>query len=250
MHWSDEAILLSVKKHGEHQAVVRLFARQHGVYASIARGAYSKKQRGVYQPGNIVTVNWQARLSEHMGSVVAEMQEPVTALILDDSMKLAALSSACSLMEMILPERHPYPALYQQFYALLMHLKHNENWQEDYVRFELGLLAESGFGLDLARCAATGQQHGLSYVSPKSGRAVCEDAGEPYKDKLLPLPAFLQSVENGQKPAASAQETLAGLRLSGYFLDAWLARPHSRQLPVVRDRLIQMIEKTHGEAKS
>ncbi|MGE0754839.1 MAG: DNA repair protein RecO [Alphaproteobacteria bacterium] len=272
MHWQDEAIILSVRKHGEHQARVALFTRQHGIYASIARGAYSKKNRGIWQPGNIVTVNWNARLAEHMGTVSAEMQEPITAFILDDAAKLAALSSAATLMEMILPERHPYPVLYPKFKYLLMILKEgrpagrpspepascdlqqkiteaNNNWQEDYVRFELALLSESGFGLDLSACAATGQKDDLTYVSPKSGRAVCTDAGEPYKDKLLPLPQFLldtPSLTLSPLGGRNSKETLAGLRLSGYFLEHWLAGPHGKQLPASRQRLLEMIEKTHG----
>lgn len=243
MHWTDEAIILSARKHGEHQALVRLFARQHGVFASIAQGAYSKAQRGIYQPGNIVSVKWNARLAEHMGSVSAEMQEPVTAFIMNDPLKLAALSSAATLMEMILPERHPYPTLYRRLQEMLMHLKHSESWQEDYVRFELALLAESGFGLDLGSCAATGRQEDLTYVSPKSGRSVSTEAGEPYKDKLLALPGFLSPEVNRKKTGCGTQEILAGLRLSGYFLDHWLTGPHGKKLPAARSRLVELIEK-------
>lgn len=257
MHWDDQAILLSVKKHGEHQARVAAFCRQHGVYASIARGAYSKKQRGIYQPGNIVSVKWNARLPEHMGNITAEMHEPVTAFILADAAKLAALSSLCSLVEMILPERHPYPDLYEKFYALLLYIKSSDAWHEQYVLFELELLAQSGFGLDLTSCAANGQTDDLQYVSPKSGRAVCAEAGAPYKDRLFMLPSFLlafnvrgeveaQRAEGGNK----SEEILAGLRLSGYFLDAWLLEPHGKTLPVGRRQLIEMIEKRYGKTKT
>jgi DNA repair protein RecO (recombination protein O) len=191
MHWSDEAIVLSARKHGESSAVVRAFAREHGVYAGVIKGAHSKTNRGVLQAGNVVTVTWNARLSEHLGMFKMEMADSVAAHVMQDAMKLAALSSACALIESAMPERHPYPKLYKQFGAFLLHLKTVDDWLEDYIHLELAILAESGFGLDLTQCAATGTTADLIYVSPKSGRAVSKDAGEPYKDKMLKLPEFL-----------------------------------------------------------
>jgi DNA repair protein RecO (recombination protein O) len=202
MHWSDEAIVISVRKHGESSAVVRAFAREHGVYAGVIKGAHSKTNRGVLQSGNLVTVTWNARLSEHLGMFKMEMADSVAAHVMQDAMKLAALSSACVLIESAMPERHPYPKLYKQFGAFLLHLKTVDDWLEEYIHLELAILAESGFGLDLTQCAATGTTADLVYVSPKSGRAVSKEAGEPYKEKLLKLPAFLLpkalSLEGGE----------------------------------------------------
>jgi DNA repair protein RecO (recombination protein O) len=241
MHWTDTAIILSTRKYGENSSVVRLLARQHGVYAGIVRGIHSKANRGVIQPGNIINCTWQARLSEQMGSFKCELLEANAALIMQDAGRLAALTSACGVIEASLPERHPYTRLYGLFQAFLAVLRDGENWQEEYVRLELELLAEAGFGLDLSECAATGVSEDLIYVSPKSGRAVSREAGEPYKQKLLELPQFLLN-----SSLARNEEILAGLRLTGYFLDSWLLTPHNRKLPVTRQRLVDIIKEYNG----
>lgn len=233
MQWTDDAILLSARKYGENKALARVFARSHGVYAGMVRGATSKTMRGIIQPGNALNVAWNARLSEHVGTFKVEPLKPFAALVMQDKLKLAALTSACALIEVALPERHPYPRLYSEFYAFLEYLAEHEDWQEGYVRLELAILAESGFGLDLTHCAATGSKENLTYVSPKSGRAVSAEAGEPYKEKLLPLPSFLGGCDEG--------EITAGLRLSGHFLEHWLIEPHGKKTPAARARLYQLL---------
>jgi DNA repair protein RecO (recombination protein O) len=245
MHWTDTAIILSARKHGETSAVVRLFARNHGLAAGIVRGAHSKSNRGIIQPGNIVSCTWQARLAEHMGSFKCELLEAGAALIMQDAARLAALTSACAVLETSLPERHPYAKLYGAFREFLDVLKDGKNWEENYVRLELELLAEAGFGLDLSACAASGTSEDLIYVSPKSGRAVSKEAGEPYKEKLLGLPQFLlfPARTGGEY---NTDEILAGLRLTGYFLDSWLLSPHNRKLPAARTRLLEILKETHG----
>lgn len=242
VHFTDEAIILSAKKHGETSAVLRLFAKQHGVYAGVMKGAYSKTNRGIIQPGNQVNATWQARLAEHMGMIKLELLRANAALIMADAAALATLSSACALIERSFAERHPYPRLYKEFSVLLNMLTEGGDWAEEYVKFELTLLAESGFGLDLGQCAATGSREDLLYVSPKSGRAVSRQAGEPYKEKLLPLPSFLQ-VKSDPAIRRCYKETLAGLRLSGYFLDSWLLGPHGKRMPASRGRLIELLGK-------
>lgn len=250
MHWTDTAIVLSARKHGENSAVARIFAREHGVYAGVVRAVQSKANRGVIQPGNIVLATWQARLSEHLGNFKTELLEAHAAHLMQDAGKLAALTSICTVLESSLPERHPYPRLYGLFQSFMDTLQSSDNWPEAYVRLELDLLAEAGFGLDLSQCAATGTTDNLTYVSPKSGRAVSADAGEPYKDKLLPLPAFflspLPQSGGGSGRGASAQEILAGLRLTGYFLGAWLLMPHNRKLPAARERLKIMFQQEYA----
>ena len=236
MHWSDAAIILSSRKYGENSAVVRVLAREHGVFAGVVRGANSKNNRGIIQSGNVVSANWQARLSQQLGNFKIELLEAHATHIMQDSAKLATLTSACTVTEMALPERHPYPKLFSALHEFLHTLNANENWQQDYVKFELSLLAESGFGLDLSECAATGVTDDLIYVSPKSGRAVCRDAGEPYKDKMLPLPQFLLSKKKEK------QEILAGMQLTGYFLEHSLLAPHGKTLPAARARLYQILK--------
>jgi DNA repair protein RecO (recombination protein O) len=238
VHWSDTAIILSVRKHGENSAVVRLLAREHGVYAGVVKSVTSKTNRGVIQPGNVVNATWNARLSEHLGMFKIELLKANAALIMNDSLKLASLSSACAMVEIALPERHPYQRLYHLFIAFLADLQESNDWMKDYVSLELDLLAEAGFGLDLSHCAATGKTDNLIYVSPKSGRAVSREAGEPYKDKLLALPGFL----NNDIQAAS-DDIRQGLNLSGYFLEHWLLSPHNRKLPPARRRLLETLYK-------
>jgi DNA repair protein RecO (recombination protein O) len=245
MHWDDSGILLSLRKHGENSAVVRLLTQSHGVYSGLLRAPGSPKHRGM-QPGNLLSARWQARLEEHMGTFTLEPEHAVAAYLMQDARRLAALASACAMIQCSLPERHPYPRLYSLFRQFLDDLLSNIRWQEDYVLLELDLLAEAGFGLDLSRCAASGTTEDLIYVSPKSGRAVSREAGAPYRDKLLPLPSFLRA-DPHEKFRATAQEILAGVRLSGYFLEHLLLAPHRRKLPAARGRLMEILKEDHVE---
>ena len=244
MHWTDTAIILSARKHGESSAVLRILSREHGVFGGVIRAIHSKANRGIIQPGNIISATWNARLSEQLGSLKCELLQANTAHIMQDPARLAALTSACVLLESSLPERHPYPRLYDIAESLFHTLAGTASWQEDYVHFEMELLADTGFGMDLSSCAATETTENLIYVSPKSARAVCREAGEPYRDKLLPLPEFLlkSPINNATKPT----EILAGLQLTGYFLAHWLLEPHHRKLPAARARLIQTLKEHHG----
>ncbi|NBX03621.1 MAG: DNA repair protein RecO [Alphaproteobacteria bacterium] len=214
MNWADTAIILSTRRHGENSAVVRVFSMEHGVYAGVLRAANSKAQRGVAQISNIVSATWNARLAEQLGTFKFELLVPSAAHFMQDGLKLTALVSACTIIESALPERHPYPRLYRQMLMFLDSLEHDENWQRIYIELEMAILAESGFGLDLSRCAATDRTDDLIYVSPKSGRAVCREAGEPYKDRLLELPQFLlsRSPLGGEQASASAQHEARAVR--------------------------------------
>lgn len=191
MRFTDTAILLSLTPYSESTAICRLFGCEHGLISGAVRGALSRKNRGNYQPGNILQLEWSARLAEHLGSLKCELQQPIAAYVMNDPLRLAALNSLLALTGASMAEHDPHPKLYQALKALLQALKQNENWQESYARFELLLLEESGFQLELTRCVATGETENLIYVSPKSGSAVSAEAGEPYKDKLLRLPEFL-----------------------------------------------------------
>lgn len=215
----DTAIILSVRKHGETSALVDILTKHHGLYKGAVRGAFSKKNRGLYESGNLVAAHWSARIEEHMGNITAEMLMPVAALIMPHPQATSLLCSACALLASSLPERHPYPKLYTALAHLLIHLTRSpESGLSEYLGFELLLLAETGFGLDLEQCVATGTTENLTYISPKSGRAVCADAGEPYKDKLLKYPADLNT--------------------TGYFLEHWLYDALGKPLPPARKRLV------------
>ena len=232
MQWSDEGIVLSARRHGESAAIVCLLTREHGRHAGLARGGAGRRARGLYQAGNRVAATWRARLAEHLGTYACEPLGAAAAALLDDPARLAGLAAACAMAEASLPEREPHPAAFAGLAALIEGLE-GASWAQAYVGWEVGMLRELGYGLDLSACAATGSNDGLAYVSPKSGRAVSLSAGGPYRDRLLPLPGFLIG-ENG---GGGGDEIAAGLRLTGYFLDRHVFAPHDRSLPPARLRL-------------
>lgn len=233
MHWNDQGIVLSARPHGESSAVVHLLTREQGRHAGLVRGAWGKRARGVYLPGNLVAARWGGRLAEHLGTYTCELVESYAARVLDEPARLAALSSAAILSERALPEREPHAACFEGFLALLDALP-GDHWAEAYVRWELALLAELGFGLDMTSCAGGGANDQLAYVSPKSGRAVSLAAGEPYRDRLLPLPGFLSGRGGGGQG-----EVAQGLALTGFFLERHVFGPDHQPLPAARRRLAE-----------
>ncbi len=235
MEWSDDGIVLAARKHGETSAIVSLLTRGHGRHAGLVRGGAGRRARGIYQPGNLVRASWRARLAEHLGTYSCELVRAHAADHLRERLPLAALSAATAMVEAALPEREPHAAVYDETAALLDALG-GAGWEAVYVRWELALLAELGFGLDLTECAATGINDSLIYVSPKSGRAVSAAAGEPYRDRMLKLPAFL--LPNGDRGAAGAEDIADGLRLTGYFLTHHVFTAGHRRLPAARERLV------------
>lgn len=238
MDWTDDGIVLSARRHGESSAIVQLLTAAHGRHAGLVRGGMGKRARGVYQPGNQVRATWKARLSEHLGSYTCEPVAARSAVWLGDGPRLLALSAACAFVEIVLPERETHVPVYDGFLAFLDALDEG-TWPEVYVRLEMGVLRELGYGLELDRCAATGRNDQLAWVSPRTGRAVSLSAGEPYRDRLLPLPAFLAGKQTGDATGAGPtdDDVLAGLRLTGFFLDNHLFAPEGRRLPAARDRL-------------
>jgi DNA repair protein RecO (recombination protein O) len=233
MRWAGQAIILSVHKMGENAALARVFSREEGVCSGAVRHAFGKVNRGIYQPGNIIQAVWQARVATQLGALHSELEVPVAALVMPHHGALLAMSSALMLVELSLPTYDPHPQLYDALAAFLQRLRHGEAWQTAYIKLELVLLAECGFGLDLERCVATGQTTDLGYVSPKSGGAVSREAGRAYHDKLLRLPAFLQD----ESAVANAEDLAAGLRLTGYFLEHRLLAAQDITLPAIRQRL-------------
>lgn len=239
MQFSGDAIILSVRKFAEHGAVVKLFDRERGLYSGVCKHALAKAHRGTYQVGNRVHAQWGARLEEHLGTVSAELLVPIAALVMQDRQLLLALSSAAALCQHAMQERDPHPAVYDALHHLLMQMALGEEWLADYAQFELLLLSEAGFGLDVSQCAATGQTDDLCYVSPKSGCAVSREAGVPYHAKLLPLPAFLREEESQDVP--TRDEVRDALILSGYFLHHWLLEPHGKRMPPEREQLVALL---------
>ena len=212
MDWTDDGIVLSAKKHGETSAIVTLLTPGHGRHLGLVRGG-GKRTGGLLQPGNLLKARWQARLSEHLGTFRCELTEAFAAPVLRDRLKLAGLSAACAMAEGVLPERQPHRPVFEGLLALIRGLD-DEDWPSAYVKWELGLLAELGFGLDLSACAATGQNDQLAYVSTKTGRAVSLAAAKPYKKSLMTLPDFLLHPGAAGPP----DDVIRGLKLTGYFL--------------------------------
>ncbi|HDL17146.1 MAG TPA: DNA repair protein RecO [Rhizobiales bacterium] len=241
MQWSDEGIVLSSRVHGETSAIVELLTASHGRHLGLVRGGRSKRLRPVLQTGNLVSADWRARLSEHLGSYVIELLEARAAPVLDDRRALAGLNSLAALAR-LLPEREPHSRLFKASNLVIEALGEGDHWPALLARWEMGLLDELGFGLDLGSCAGTGATANLDYVSPRSGRAVSREAGEPYKDKLFPLPAFLLP-DNGQGSAPSPSDVAHGFRLTGYFLNKNVWGPRDLQPPAARERLIALLEK-------
>ncbi len=239
MEWTDEGVILSVRAHEETAAVVELFARAHGRHMGLVHGGRSRRLRPVLQLGNHVEATWRARIADQLGHFSIELRRGYAASAMEDASRLMALSSMCELLR-LLPERDPHPNLYEVTLFVLGFLDDDSVWPALLVRWELALLNELGFGLDLTTCAASGCAEDLIYVSPKSGRAVSAKAGEPYKDRLLKLPKFLVKARSG---AIQAEDITAGLALSGHFLETRVFLPRDQGLPDPRVRLVAELEK-------
>jgi DNA repair protein RecO (recombination protein O) len=243
MEWTDEAIILSVRPHGETAAVVELLTRRHGRHNTLVHGGRSRRLRPALQVGNHVDATWKARLADQLGHATLELRRGYAAEAMQEPLALAGLSSIAALSRLV-PERDPHPNLYEITLFVLGFLDDATVWPALYVRWEVALLGELGFGLDLTSCAATGAKFDLAYVSPKSGRAVSRSAGEPYRDRLLPLPAFLTT----ERPAeVTLEAVLAGLELTGRFLATRVLAPREMAMPDVRTRLPGLLRR-HGGA--
>ena len=239
MEWSDEGVVLSVRPHGESAAVLELFTRRHGRHLGLVHGGRSRKLRPILQIGNHVDAGWKARLADNLGHFSVELRKGFAALLMEDGAALTALTSMAALTR-LLPERDPHPNLFEITQFVLGFLDDRAVWPALLVRWELALLDELGFGLDLASCAATGQSTDLAYVSPKSGRAVSSEAGEPYRDRLLELPQFLRAGTSGP---VSAKDVVAGFALTGHFLGARVLAPRDLELPDARNRLLTYLNR-------
>lgn len=245
MEWAGEGVVLSTRPYGETSAIVEAFTLEHGRWLGLVRGARGRRLAPVVQIGNVVSLEWRARLSEQLGVFVPELLEPYAARVLDDPFALTGAMSLCALSR-LLPERTPHTGLYAGLKHVLAHLVESRIWPALAASWELALLEDLGFGLELDHCAATGVREDLIYVSPKSGQAVCATAGEPYKDKLLPLPAYLRRRAPGAPVLApSAQDITNAFTLTGYFLEKRVFAPSGNGLPEARLRLVSYL--SHAE---
>ena len=236
MNWTDEAIVLSVRAHGETAAIAEVFTRNHGRHLGLVHGGRSRRLRPVLQIGNHVDAQWKARLADQLGHVSVELRRGYAAETMEDAAALAGLTSLAALLH-LLPERDPHPNLFEVTLFVLGFLGDETVWPGLLVRWELALLEEFGFGLDFTACAATGSNDDLIYVSPRSGRAVSASAGEPYRDRLLMLPGFLK----GRAGGVTTADIRSGFALTGHFLETRLLQPHGLSLPEPRTRLLALL---------
>lgn len=235
MEWTDEGIVLGVRRHGEAHTLVELMTASHGRHLGLVRGGVSHKMRPILQPGNGVRAVWRARLDEHLGAFVIEGTQLRAERLMTSAAASYGIQTLAALLR-LLPERDAHENIYHALLSVADHLDRPEVAAALIVRFELMLLAELGFGLDLSACAATGDAAELIYVSPKSGRAVSRGAGEPWKEQLLILPAFLTG-EATHTPV----EIAAGFTLTGFFLSRHVFEPRGIVLPEARASLIATV---------
>jgi DNA repair protein RecO (recombination protein O) len=237
MEFEDDAFVLAARAFGESGAIVELLTAARGRWAAHVAGGASRRMRPFLQAGARVTVRYRSRVSDQLGSAALEAVGQGPSALFDDPLALAGLAAAAAVCAQALPEREPHPGAFLAFEALAAALVHTEAWPAVFVRFEAGLLQDLGFGLDFSKCAATGGTDDLVYVSPRTGRAVSRDAGEPYKDRLLVLPPFLLSSQARLQPG----DVGAGLDLTAHFLEAFVFGPLNRPLPPARLWLVDRL---------
>ncbi|MCP5380985.1 MAG: DNA repair protein RecO [Kordiimonadaceae bacterium] len=237
MEWRDRGIILNSRKYGEYDAIIDVLTRDRGRHAGIVKGGFGRRQRGSIQPGNEVTVTWRGRLETHLGTYSVELYKARAANFLYSPAKLAALNSCCSLLCVTIAENEAHETLLDGLLAFLDALEVAQNdlaeWAPLLIRWEIGLLTELGFGLNLESCAASGRTDELIYVSPKSGHAVSREAGAPYHDKMLMLPPFLK----GKSENITVTDLNHGLALTEFFMERHMLGPYSKKIPQARRML-------------
>ncbi|MFC4270941.1 DNA repair protein RecO [Sneathiella chungangensis] len=251
MQWNDSGLILSVRKHGENSVIIHAFTRGYGRYAGLVRGGVGRRLRGILQPGNEVELTWRSRIADQLGAFTVEPRKSRASDLFDTPDALAGASSALALLDIVLPEREAHAALFDATMLLFDSLADSPGiWPLLLARWELGLLGEIGYGLDLTQCAASGVTTDLIYVSPKSGRAVSRQAGEPYRDRLLPLPAFLglRSLTAAEEEEIADADILNGLRLTGYFVEKFMSEHHPAVHLSARERMMTALSRRYEAA--
>ncbi len=236
MEWEGPAIVLAARPQGEGNAVISVLTEAQGSHRGLARGGGSRGQASLWLPGNLVQARWVARLQEQLGSMTAELMHPGAALSMDDPLALSILSAACAVAEGALPEREPHPRVFAGLVQLIASLSRGADVLTDFVRWEAGLLADLGYGMDLSACAVSGEAAGLSWVSPRTGRAVSDDAAGEWRSRLLRLPGFMVGANS-----AEPEDWRDGLKLTGHFLERDAFGHQHRPVPPARHMLYDRV---------
>jgi DNA repair protein RecO (recombination protein O) len=246
MQWTDDGIIIGTRRHGETSLIVELMTRAHGRHLGLVRGGRSRRVQPLLQPGNSVTAIWRARLDEHLGNYTLEPTVQRAARLIEGPAALYGIQLLAGLLR-LLPERDSHPELYEATVALI-------DWLDDpaiggalLARFEMTMLDELGFGLDLDQCAATGGTEDLIYVSPRTGRAVSRAAGESYRDRLLKLPGFLVA-EEAARPGVD--DIAAAFRLTGHFLARHVFEARGLEMPEARASYLALIARVVPPAEA
>lgn len=241
MQWQDKGLVLSVKRHGENNALLEVFTPKYGLHRGYVKGGAGRRKRADLQPGNLLNLTWRSRIEENLGSFTHEAIHSPLGTILSDPKRLAALSSMCSTLSAALAERQAHPRLFEGFAAFVEVLEHDEadikTIASSMVRVEAGVLKEIGFGLDLTACTVSGQLNDLAYVSPKSGRAVSLNEGKAYHDKLLLLPKFMWQSSD----TITLEDCISGIELTGFFLKRHVWDVAGKDIPQARQRFLQYL---------
>jgi DNA repair protein RecO (recombination protein O) len=238
MEWEAPGVILDARPYGDADLIVAVFTATQGVHSGLARGGASRARAALWQVGNLVSLRWVGRLPEQLGSLSGEMIQAIAPGAMQDAMSLALLRAVCAVTVGALPEREPHPPSFAALLHLLPRLAANLATPGDLARFEMVLLADLGYGLDLAACAVTGATEGLALVSPRTGRAVTEAAAGLWRGRMLPLPAFLR--DEGMPGDAAAWRD--ALRLTGHFLERDAFGHHHRPLPEARRHLYHLLD--------
>ena len=239
MRWTDDGIFLTGRPHGETSVIADIFTRNHGRTTGLVKGGRSRRIRPLLQTANGLNVEWRARLDEQLGVYTVELAKATAAGVFDNRLALSGITSLTSLLQ-ILAERDPHPGLFDAAEVCLASA-HKDDFPVQMVHFELRMLDELGFGLELSKCVVTGQNVDLVYVSPKSGQAVSKEVGEAYREKLLILPSFL-SLECAP-PALSSKDVVDGLTLTGFFLRTHVFGQQEKRWPRAREEFAAIVEK-------
>lgn len=237
MQFVDEGYIVNLRKYGENSVIVTIVSKKHGLIKGFVRGGLSKRNLGLYQVGNLISVDCYARIEENMLSFKTELLSSTAVNFMSSPNKLAALAALCSLCVSCLPEHEDLERFYyyiDSFFQLIT----EPNWLVHYAFFEFYLLEYLGIGLDLSECADTGSTENLEYVSPRSGKAVCAESGAPYRDKLFFYPHFI--VDKNYTPNRSKVADL--LKMTGFFLNKNFFQIHNLKFPPNRASLLENLD--------
>jgi DNA repair protein RecO (recombination protein O) len=242
MNWKDQGLVLGVRRHGETSAILELMTHHHGRYLGLVRGGRSRKMRPILQPGNLLNIEWRARLDEHLGYYQVEPELLRAASIMEHRASLFCVQVLATHLR-LLPERESFAHMYTAANIILDHADVPKISTHLLIRFELALLEALGFGLSLNKCVVSGTTKELVWVSPKSGCAVCRSEGEPWAGKLLPLPKLMLNQKQDSDEPVTVEDLKAGLRLTGHFLERNVYIPRAQSAPDERAKLIGELSK-------